>query len=116
MSKKVFQRAILLSVLITLSLGSYQLVIAVQDSNAFASLKLFSQVFSMVKERYVDDIDAQKLVEGAIQGMLKDLDPHSEFLDVDRHSRMSERHKGEFFGVGHPDNGPRRRFDRHCPY
>ncbi len=81
-------------------LGSYQIVMAIHGSNIYRSLELFTQVFNMVKTRYVEDVDTDALIKGAIEGMLLDLDPHSAFLDVDEYANMQEDHKGEFFGLG----------------
>ncbi len=80
--------------------GSYQLVHAVQDSDIYKSLQLFNQVFNMVKNKYVEDVDADKLIEGAIRGMLMDLDPHSTFLEAEDYEEMKEDHEGEFIGIG----------------
>ncbi|OQY27595.1 MAG: hypothetical protein B6244_10050 [Candidatus Cloacimonetes bacterium 4572_55] len=100
MSKVSLKKSILFILIILIGLTSYQVVQAIQDSNAFASLKMFSTVFSMVKDRYVDEVDSEDMIEDAIRGMLLDLDPHSNFLDVEQYSDMQEEHKGEFFGLG----------------
>src|SRR5512142_826188 len=46
-------------------------------------LRLFSEVFGRIKTDYVEPVDDRKLLKGAINGMVTDLDPHSAFLDQD---------------------------------
>lgn len=66
----------------------------------YASLKQFSHVLDMVEKSYVQDVDRQKLIKGAIEGMLKNLDPHSAYMGKDAFKQMEVETKGEFTGVG----------------
>ncbi len=63
-------------------------------------LDLFSQVLYLVQNNYVDVPDNQKLIKGAIDGMLKTLDPHTVFLPQQRAERMDEDFHGEYSGIG----------------
>ena len=65
-----------------------------------AQLQLFGQVLNAVQTNYVDVPDNQKLIRGAIDGMLKTLDPHSVYLPPQRAERMDEDFRGEFSGIG----------------
>lgn len=100
MSKPHLKKGILFALILLISLGSYQAVQAIQDTNIYKSLQLFNQVFNMVKTKYVEDVNSESLIEGAIKGMLFDLDPHSNYLDNDAYSEMKEDHEGEFSGLG----------------
>ncbi|MEK7579764.1 MAG: S41 family peptidase [Patescibacteria group bacterium] len=64
---------------------------------------LFWDAWNLVHERYVDrgELDTQKMVFGAIEGMVKSIDdPFTVFLEADESSRLREEISGEFAGVG----------------
>ncbi len=63
-------------------------------------LDLFSQVLYLVQNNYVDVPDNEKLIHGAIDGMLKTLDPHTVYLPEKRAERMDEDFRGEYSGIG----------------
>lgn len=69
-------------------------------NDEYSSLKRFSNVLDMVEKSYVEDVDREELIKGAIEGMLKNLDPHSSFLDKDAFQNMQVETEGEFTGVG----------------
>ena len=60
----------------------------------------FSRVLSLTDNFYVDSVDKEKLVEYAIIGMLKELDPHSVYISADEVERTNEALKGSFDGIG----------------
>lgn len=64
-----------------------------------AKLK-FDDVLALVKTRYVDTVNLNVLVEDAIKGMMKDLDPHSEYYTADEYEKMNEPLQGNFEGIG----------------
>ncbi len=82
------------------------LVLAVTPASSLAqdehykSLKQFSQIIDLIENTYVQEVDRSELIQGAIQGMLKNLDPHSAFLDKDAFQDMQMETTGEFTGVG----------------
>ena len=63
-------------------------------------LRQFSSVFSAIKNNYVEPVSDKKLIDGAIAGMLSDLDPHSAYLDADAFKEMQTATQGEFGGLG----------------
>ncbi|UCD65695.1 MAG: S41 family peptidase [Deltaproteobacteria bacterium] len=67
---------------------------------AYKNLEIFSNVLSIVQQNYVDDIDTQETIEGAIKGMLSSLDPHSSFLKPDDFKELQVETKGSFSGIG----------------
>lgn len=75
------------------------LVSAVTDRN-YENLKTFSDVLYIVQKDYVEEIDVDDLIEGAINGMLMTLDPHSSYMPPDMYKEMQVETKGEFGGLG----------------
>ena len=65
-----------------------------------SNLDLFSNVLYLVQNNYVDPPDNEKLIKGAIDGMLKTLDPHTQFLPEKRAQVMDEQFHGEYSGIG----------------
>lgn len=66
----------------------------------YEPLKNFSQVMDLIEKTYVVDVERKELVQGAIQGMLQSLDPHSGYLDQEAFKDMQAETSGEFSGVG----------------
>jgi carboxyl-terminal processing protease len=65
-----------------------------------SQLDLFSQVLFTVQNNYVEQPDNEKLIKGAIDGMLKTLDPHTNFLPKQRAAAMDESFRGDYSGIG----------------
>ena len=66
-----------------------------------ASLKSFTKVYDLVEENFADKVTADKAIyNGAIPGMLKTLDPHSNFFDPRDVPLLKEDQKGHYYGVG----------------
>jgi carboxyl-terminal processing protease len=66
----------------------------------YEKLELFNKVLYLIETQYYRDVDTEKLIEGAINGMMNTLDPHSAFLDKEVFSKMQEETSGEFGGLG----------------
>lgn len=73
---------------------------APSESSLFEELKVFTDVLSVVKRDYVNEVENKKIVEGAIKGLLATLDPHSGYLDPDFYQDLQVQTKGEFGGLG----------------
>ena len=69
-------------------------------SDVYRKLELFGLVFDQVRAHYVDNPDNQKLVQGAVSGMLNGLDPHSSYMDAKEFTEMQVENSGEFGGLG----------------
>ncbi len=69
-------------------------------SDSYKQLDLFGDVFELVRADYVDDVSDETLVEGAINGMLTALDPHSNYLNSKNFNDMKVQTRGEFGGLG----------------
>jgi carboxyl-terminal processing protease len=68
--------------------------------DAMRKLGLFGDVFEKVRTSYVERPDDDKLIEGAISGMLSSLDPHSSYLPPKEWKDMRDQTRGEFGGLG----------------
>ncbi len=66
----------------------------------YHKLNIFTRVLSYVENNYVEDVDQDELVYGAIRGMLETLDPHTSFLKPDQYREMKIDTSGQFGGVG----------------
>lgn len=70
------------------------------EENDYKNLEIFTDVLSLIRGSYVEDVDMDKLVYGAIRGMLNTLDPHSSFLTPEMYEEMQADTHGEFGGLG----------------
>ncbi|MGH9257523.1 MAG: S41 family peptidase [Vicinamibacterales bacterium] len=62
--------------------------------------KVFTAALSAVEGNYVGEVESDRLVYGAISGMLQTLDPHSSFMDPRTYAQMRERQEGRYYGLG----------------
>ena len=88
---------------VSLSLGGDLLTKKRQPTGADLELEqaqLFAEVMRRVKSDYVEPIDDSELLESAIRGMVSDLDPHSQFLDVDEYRDIRISTTGSYTGIG----------------
>ncbi|HEX6361489.1 MAG TPA: S41 family peptidase [Albitalea sp.] len=65
-----------------------------------AEVRRFVSVFNMVREAYVEPVDDAVLMQSAIRGLLRDLDPHSAYLEQDDSQDLAERTQGAYDGIG----------------
>lgn len=85
---------------LTIAFGVQRRCAAQGGGNDYESIELFTDVLSIVKKSYVEEVDTKKLVYGAINGMLTSLDPHSSFMPPDTYKEMKIDTKGAFGGLG----------------
>lgn len=69
-------------------------------ADRYQELQLFTKVLNIVQRYYVEDVDVRKLLEGGIKGMLKELDPHTNYLPPDIYKEFESETSGEFGGLG----------------
>ena len=81
------------------SWGMSRRVSAVQPE-AYESLRIFTDVISIVQKNYAEEVEIKDLIYSAIKGMLRGLDPHSAFLTPEDYKEMQIDTKGAFGGVG----------------
>lgn len=70
------------------------------EGETYESLKIFTEVLSLVQKNYVEEANPKELVRGAIKGMLNSLDPHSSYMTPEAYKEMQVETKGEFGGIG----------------
>ncbi len=71
------------------------------DEDLKASLDSFTKVYDVVEQNYSDKLSADKAIyKGAIPGMLRTLDPHSNFFDPKDFAGLREEQHGKYYGVG----------------
>ncbi len=74
------------------------------ESSLRDSLRSFTSVYQVVEQNYAEPIDGDKpgkiVYDGAIPGMLRVLDPHSNFYDPKAYAKMREDQHGKYYGVG----------------
>jgi carboxyl-terminal processing protease len=63
-------------------------------------LKTYTEVLSLAEENYADGVDTEKIIYDSIRGMLRTLDPHSNFLDPKTYSQLREDQQGNYYGLG----------------
>jgi carboxyl-terminal processing protease len=74
---------------------------AASGSDMQDSVKSFTRVLSIVERNYADPVDVDKAIyDGAIPGMLRVLDPHSNFFDPRQYALFREEQQGKYYGVG----------------
>ncbi len=105
-----FSHAVTTGKLIIVSLLAALLVFAPTDASAdgkrkkkeniYSDLNLFSEVLQRVESDYVDEVEMRELIVGGIRGMLKTLDPHTQFLDTKQYRDLMVGTKGSFGGLG----------------
>ncbi len=72
-----------------------------QKENTYSLLKIFNRVLSIVQSNYVDPVDDQNLIRGAINGMVDTLmDPHTNYLSKNEAIALRISTEGEFGGIG----------------
>src|ERR1700759_2357975 len=70
------------------------------ENDVYSQLHLFGDVFERVRTDYVEKPDDSQLIEGAINGMISSLDPHSRYMNDSAWHEMQETTRGEFGGLG----------------
>jgi carboxyl-terminal processing protease len=101
-NKKTFLQLALLSLVVGAILffnGNSRLVTA-GTGDIYRNIELLTEVIRKIEKSYVEPQDAQKLIHGAIKGMVQGLDPHSSFLTKEEHQDLLIETKGSFSGVG----------------
>src|SRR5450759_1206308 len=74
---------------------------AASEDDVQTTLKNFTKVYSVVEQNAAETVNADRAIyNGAIPGMLRTLDPHSNFLDPKAFQLLREDQKGHYYGVG----------------
>jgi carboxyl-terminal processing protease len=73
---------------------------AAPDNSTYQQLSLFGDILTQVKQNYVVDPPADKLIYNAVNGMLAGLDPHSSYMNAQQYADMQVQTTGQFGGLG----------------
>lgn len=103
------RRSLLLVFIVILACGFFGVLFGQRVGNASGSsdadmresVRAFSQVYDVVEQNYAEPVSGDKAIyNGAIPGMLRVLDPHSNFFDPKSYSLLREEQRGKYYGVG----------------
>lgn len=75
-------------------------VVHLTDEQIYTELKKLASVFEIARDKFVEEADERKMLEGAMNGMLAALDPHSSYLSVEDFKEFNDKSHGEFGGLG----------------
>ena len=90
----------LTKILICLLFSTTSIFSAENDNKVYEQLNVFGEAFDRINEMYVEEVDVERLIQSAINGMLNSLDPHSGFLPPRSYEDMQIDTKGSFGGLG----------------
>ena len=71
-----------------------------QAATSYDDLRIFAEVLTLIQNYYVEEKTTKDLAEGAIKGLLKTLDPHSSFMNVEDYTSRKQETEGKFGGLG----------------
>ncbi len=101
-NKRLFIGFLIIVMLFAGGLGiSYRTAIAAEFSDILAKFQIIFDVYQIINSYYVDEVDTDKVIEGALKGMADELDPYSVYLDKEAYEEMqTDLIDGVFGGVG----------------
>lgn len=70
------------------------------EADTEALLKTFTHALATLETHYVRPVSSEELVENAVRGLLRTLDPHSSFFTTSDYSRLQEEQQGKYYGLG----------------
>lgn len=88
------------ALLVFMGLYRYSMVSAVLDRSIYKNLKAFNEILDIVEKNYVEPVDSKTLIQGAINGMIKNLDPHSSYMTPETYKELEMETRGSFGGIG----------------
>ena len=92
--------AVLAIVLSALAGGLFGSSALARQDEVTQQYRVFTAAVTAIEREYVEDVPSDRLVYGAIDGMLHTLDPHSSFFDPKSYAQMRERQEGRYYGLG----------------
>ncbi|MFH1613437.1 MAG: S41 family peptidase [bacterium] len=95
-----FKNVVFSCILIFVILISFGIVKNLVNDGIYDKLGLIKKTIELIKEQYVDEVKIKDLTYGAIQGMLRTLDPYSQFLDAESFKELLMDTEGKYSGIG----------------
>jgi carboxyl-terminal processing protease len=99
-SPRVFPVAIVAVLLSALAGGFFGSAALARQDEVSQQYRVFTAALAAIEREYVDEVPSDRLVFGAIDGMLHTLDPHSSFFNPREYAQMRERQEGRYYGLG----------------
>lgn len=87
-------------VLAIFTIGMLSIPIVHAADKTYEQLKILVDILDYIKENYVEEMDTGKLIYGAAAGMVRTLDPFSQFMEPDTHKEIKTETEGQFGGLG----------------
>jgi carboxyl-terminal processing protease len=101
LGKKFYTISVVCLILaLSLSYKHEEVVAADGASSHYQWLEKLDRIYRIVDKVYVDDIESDKVMKGAVDGFLKELDPHSYYITPEKQKEVDEDFNGEFGGIG----------------
>ena len=98
---RTVSKFVLICLFVTLILsGTPPKTFGAQEEATYKNLEIFANLLSVLKNNYVEEIDPEEVILGAIKGMLASLDPHSSYLKPENYKDLQAETKGSFSGIG----------------
>ncbi len=102
---KMFKKILILLTLVIIPVTGFaaekkEPVKHLTDAQIYEEMKKLAMVFEVARDNFVEEPDEKKMLEGAMNGMLGALDPHSSYLDADDFKDFNDKSQGEFGGLG----------------
>jgi len=88
------------SIMLVIFISTTLLFSAPQKDDTYKQINLLLDVLKYTEENYVDEVDRNKLLISAIKGLLKPLDPFSQFMEPDTYKELKVETEGQFGGLG----------------
>ncbi len=99
-SSRFFPAVILAVLLSALAGGFFGSGLLARQDGVDQQYRIFTNAMAAITREYVEEVPSDRLVYGAIDGMLKTLDPHSNFFDPRQYQQLRERQEGRYYGLG----------------
>jgi carboxyl-terminal processing protease len=99
-SSRFYPAAIFAVLLSALAGGFFGSNLLARQDDVQQQYRIFTSALAAIDREYVETVPSDRLVYGAIDGMLKTLDPHSSFFDPRSYRQLRERQEGKYYGLG----------------
>src|SRR5690606_3387498 len=99
-SFRLFPAVLLAVMLSALAGGLFGSSLLARQDDLQQQFRIFSTALGVIEREYVEAVPSDRLVYGAIDGMLRTLDPHSSFFDPRQYAQLRERQQGSYYGLG----------------
>ena len=93
---KIYYKYIVLSSILLIAI----LTISGTGGDQFKKMRPLAHLINLIYHNYVDEVDVDDVLTGAIEGMLDRLDPHSSYIPAEDKEGIDEKFRGDFEGIG----------------